>query len=347
MNRMKTALIAAAVSALLSACGGGGESTTTAPQPTVPPVQAPAPGPAITPADLQTSVPTLTYGAASVEHAFVSDLNQFRVAIGLGLLAQNAMLDRAAQNHLQYVLRNSAQYGGLVNMRTNDPISGRSMFHIESAAYPLFTGAQEVDRAQFAGYSGKYVGEELAFAGGKGGRTAFASLASTIYHRAGLMMEGLRDVGIAAGADASQTFVLEMGYRSPQANASNFLGVYPANGQTGVGLHTGVESPNPFPDLSTSTDDFPMKTGYPVTVVVKEGVEIAVQTFTLTEAGSTTPMPGRVMTKANDPNRYLGANVAFFVAASRLKPNMTYTASFVGTANGVGVARTWAFTTGA
>lgn len=351
MTKLKNTAATVAIAFALAACGGGGgDSASNSPvgtTPTVPPVAVPAPGPVVTPADLQTTVPAVTYAAASAEHEFVTALNQFRANVGLGLLAQSALLDKSARNHLDYVLKNDVLNGGQVNMRTNDPVTGRPMFHIENASYPLFTGVQEMDRARFVGYAGAYVGEELAFGGGKGGRVALASLAGTIYHRAGLMIEGLRDVGVAAGADRSQTFTLEFGYVTRQSNASDFVGVYPANNQTGVGLHTHVETPNPFPELSTANDDFPTKTGYPVSVVVKEGVQLEVLTFTMTEAGAAAPLHGRIMTRDNDPNRYLGTNIAFFVASGRLKPNTTYNVAFSGRANNVVISKAWSFTTGA
>ena len=346
MMNFKTSVSAVAVAAFLAACGGGGGSAPVAAPvvqvPTVPVV----PTPIVTAADLQLTVPALTYAAASAEHQFITALNQFRGQVGLGLLAQNDLLDKSARNHLEYVLKNDVLNGGQVNMRTNDAATGRSQFHIESAAYPLFTGIQEDDRARFVGYAGQYVGEELAFAGGKGGKVALDSLAATIYHRAGLMMQGLRDVGVAVGTDRSQTVTLEMGYKSQQTNASDFVGVYPANNQTGLGLHTFVETPNPFPELSTSNADFPTKTGYPASVVVKEGATLEVITFTMTETGASTPLDVRILTKANDPNRYLSSNIAFLAAKAALKPNTIYAVAFSGRVNNVVVNKSWKFTTG-
>ena len=347
MMKFKTSVSAVAV--FLAACGSGsgsGGSTPTSPVASVPAVVTQTPMPVPTPANLQTSVPALTYAATSAEHQFVTALNQFRSQVGLGLLAQNDLLDKSARNHLQYVLKNDVLNGGQVNMRTNDAATGRSQFHIESAAYPLFTGIQEDDRARFVGYTSQYVGEEVAFAGGKGGKVALDSLAATVYHRAGLMIQGLREVGVAVGSDRSQTVTLEMGYKSQQTNASDFFGVYPADNQTGLGLHTYVETPNPFPELSISNTDFPTKTGYPASVVVKEGATLEVITFTMTETGASTPLDVRIMTKANDPNRYLTSNIAFLAAKAALKPNTTYAVAFSGRVNNVIVNKSWKFTTG-
>lgn len=346
MKNVKHIALAASVSILLAACGGGGGGSTSAPAPSAPPTGNVPSTPTVTPADIQTSVAPLTYSAASDEFAFVTAFNQLRQQVGLGLLAQNALLDKSAQNHLQYVVTNWDVNGGTVNMATNDPITGRSMFHIEQADKPGFTGVQESDRARVAGYNGIYVGEEGSFGGGKGGKVAFDSLSRTIYHRAGLMAEAVRDVGIAVGKDASQTMILEIGYAKAQSNASDFFGVYPADGQSGVGRFTGVETPNPFPDLSTSNDDFPTKTGYPVSVLSKAGTTLEVVTFTITEAGSSAPLEARQLTKANDPQHYLDTNIAFLVAKETLKANTTYNVAFSGRVNDVVVNKNWKFTTG-
>jgi uncharacterized protein YkwD len=349
MMKFKSTASAVAAALFLTACGGGGGSDAPVTPPVgttpTPPVSVPEPTPVVTPADIQTSVPPLTYAVTSEEHKFVTLYNQFRAQVGLGLLAQSPLLDKAASNHLAYVLKNDVNTGGTVNMNSVDPVTGRAWFHIEQGDKPLFTGVQEMDRAKSVGYAGTSVGEQGAFGGGKGAQAAFDSVASTIYHRAGLMFEAKREIGIAVGQDRSQTFVFVTGHQKPQANASDFFGVYPAADQTGIGLHTGVESPNPFPDLSTANADFPTKTGYPVTAMSKEGTTLEVLSFTLTEVGSSAPLDARLMTKDNDPNRYLPSNFAFLVAKAPLKPNTTYTAKFSGRANNVLKNMEWKFTT--
>lgn len=349
-TNLKVSATMVAIAILATACGGGSSSpatpvATTPNTPAAPVTPSTPTTPVVVPGDLQTTVPALTYAAASEEFAFVSTLNTFRAQVGVGLLAQNTLLDQAAQNHLQYVLTNDANNGGTVIMSDVDPATGRNYFHIESASMPLFTGVQELDRAKAVGYTGTYVGEEGMFGGGKGAQAAFASVVATIYHRAGLMYQGLREVGVAAGTDKSQTFVLEMGYGKPQTNASDFLGAYPADKQTSVGLSTGVELPNPFPELSTSNADFPTKTGYPISVVSKEGMRIEVLTFTVSEAGASTPLAARVLTSDNDPNHYLASNIAFLVANAPFKSNTTYSVAFTGRVNNNLVSKAWTFST--
>lgn len=346
MMKFKTSVVAVTVALSLAACGGGG-SDDGSPSPVTPPVAVvpPVPAPSITPADIQATVPALTYAATSEEYAFVTAVNKFRSAVGLGLLAQSAVLDTAAANHLGYIMKNDLLYGGTVDMDVSDPATGRSMLHIEQGGKPLFTGVQEIDRAKAVGYRGTYVGEQVTFGGGKGGQVAFNALDSTVYHRAALMMQNVNEIGAAVGQDQAQTVVMEMGETKTQSQASDYFGVYPAANQTGVGLHTGVEVPNPFPDLSTSNDDFPTKTGYPVSVVVKDGQTVEVTTFTLTAEGAVSPLDARIMTKDNDPNRYLSSNTAFLVARAPLKAGTTYTAKFAGRVNNVVINKEWKFTT--
>ncbi|NVD97123.1 CAP domain-containing protein [Massilia sp. BJB1822] len=349
MKHIKQTLVTSAVAVLLAACGGGGgsspsgSSAVTTPTPPVTPTTPTTP--VVIPGNLQTTVPALTYSAASEEFRFVTAFNDFRRKLGLGLLVQNSSLDKAADSHLQYVLANDVNTGGTVNMGGFDPVSGRPMFHVETIGKQLFTGVYELDRAKAAGYTGIYVGESGTFGGGKGADVAFETLVKTIYHRAGLMFQGPTDVGIAVGKNRSQTFVLEFGFKKEQYNASDYLGVYPTDNQTAVGLHTGVETPNPFPELSTSNADFPTKTGYPVSVLSKEGTTLEVITFTLTEAGASAPLEVRIMTRDNDPLRHLQSNIAFLVARAPLKPNTIYSAVFSGRVNNVVVNKMWKFTT--
>jgi uncharacterized protein YkwD len=349
MKTLQLTAISAAFSILLAGCGGGGgnssPSTATPPVSTTPSTPV-VTTPVVTPGNMQTSVPALTYAQTSQEFAFVTAFNDFRQKLGLGLLAQNAALDVSAQHHLQYVLTNNINNGGTVDFNTIDPTSGRPMFHIETVGKPLFTGVEEFERARAAGYKGVYAGEEITFAGGQGAQVAFESLTRTVYHRAGLMMQGATDIGTAVGVDASQTVDLELGYTTAQSVASDYVGVYPADKQTGVGLFAGIEAPNPFPDLLLSNADFPTKTGYPVSITAKEGATLEVITFTMTEAGASAPMDVRILKNDNDPNHYLSTNTAFLVAKARLKPNTTYSIAFSGRVNNVLVNKAWSFTTG-
>jgi uncharacterized protein YkwD len=336
-------LVSVAVASVLVACGGGGGSgdspSVTAPtvptQPTTPPV---------TPGDLQTTVPALTYQPSSQEFEFVSALNDFRSRLGLGLLAQNTLLDKASANHLLYLLTNDANNGGTVNLNGIDQATGRSNLHVENGSLAKFTGIQESDRAKFVGYLG-YAGEEVGFGGGQGGAAILRTLVQTVYHRAGLALQNVREIGVAVGGDKSQTLVMELGMKTPQSVASNYIGVYPSPGQTGVDLHAYVETPNPLPTLSTANDDFPTKTSFPLSVSIADGHAINVTSFSVTESGQSSPLDGRVLTRSNDPNNYLTGNHAFWIGNAPFKSATTYNIKFVGTNDGVSFTREWSFVT--
>lgn len=340
--------LAAVVVVSLVGCGGGGSSDSPSVGVTPPPVVTP---PVVTPpaSDLQKTVPSLTYAADSQEFAFVSAYNDFRSKLGLGLLAQSPVLDTASANHLKYVLANDVNSGGTVNMSVINATYNRPQFHVEDASKAFFTGIQESDRAKYAGYAAGYAGEQIAFGGGKGASVAFNALVSTVYHRAALMFQFPREIGVAVGTDRSQTLVMEFGYQAAakgQYNASDFLGAYPADKQIGVPLYAGVETPNPFPELSTANADFPTKTSYPINVTIQEGLNLTVGSFTVTEAGQSVPLDVRLMTKANDPNAYLAANTAFIIGKVPFKANTTYNVVFTGTAGNTAVTKSWSFTTG-
>lgn len=340
---MKTnfSLITIACAVLLSACGGGGDSAAVAPAATTPPppVVVTPPAPTVTPADIQTSVAASTYAQGSQEMAFFTTFNDFRSKLGLGLLAQNSKLDVANQNHLKYLMTNTA-----VDFSAIDPKNGRPYFHSEDPARPNYTGISELDRAKFAQYSGVYVGETGAYGKGQGATVAISDLIATVYHRAGLMFQFPREVGVAVGTDPYQTMVMTFGYQTTQQrNASDYVGTYPADNQTDVPLVAYIETPNPFPEVAYA--DFNTKTSFPISFVTEASTTISVTSFTVTEAGQSMPHDARLLTKETDPNKQLAANIAFLVGKTPFKGATTYNVKFVGTRNGVAVTKTWSFKT--
>ncbi|GAB2880904.1 hypothetical protein GCM10027277_57480 [Pseudoduganella ginsengisoli] len=343
--KAKLSIIAATLSVLLTACGGGGGGATTGSTPNTPsapstPTDTTPTPPVVVPGDLQTTVPAPTYQAASQEMAFFTALNNFRSAVGLGLLAQNQQLDQAAKNHVNYLLSNPD-----INFSAIDQATGRPMFHVEQQTRSGFTGVLESDRAKAVGYMGAYVGESGAYGLGNGGAKVLADLASGIYHRQGLMFQEQREIGISMGSDSAQTTVIELGYMTaPQRNASNFVGAYPADKQTDVPLASYQEVPNPYPELTTF-DAVQKGTSYPISIVTKSNTTLTVATFTVTEQGQTEALPMRLFTKDSDPNKFLLGNIAFVVGRAPFKANTNYTVRFVGTVDGAAISKTWTFTT--
>lgn len=328
MKNLSTFVLTCVAVAALSACGGGGGGSST-----TPPVSQtcgngasdyPTCTPAVTPANLQTSVPAPTYATSSDELTTFTELNSFRKMMGLGLLAQNAALDTAAKNHSTYIVKNQ--------------IFG----HVEDAAKFGFTGTNPQDRVYFAGYKG-LVSEVV---GGGAAPVGIRGLINTIYHRDALAYQGIKDVGISFNGEWATPVVIDFGAEKEQNNASNFTTTYPVDGQANLPLTMMVESPNPFPELSTSNSDYPTKTSSPISFYAVTGSKVSVTSFTVTQSGQTSPLNVRLLTSSNDPNKYVQSNVAHIVGTTPFQPNTKYVVNFVGTVNGVGVNKTWSFTTG-
>lgn len=333
---MKTTLkmTVVALSVALTACGGGGSSgTSTVTPPVTPPISQTCPNgaldfptctPAVTPANLQLTVPTPTYQASSDELVTFTELNAFRKLMGLGLLAQNSALDLAAKNHSAYIVKNQ--------------IFG----HLEDAAKSGFTGANPQDRAYFTGYKGfasEAVGVGAAPIGIRG-------LINTIYHRDGIAFQGFKDVGISFNGGWTTPVVIDLGAEKLQNNASNFTTTYPVDGQVNIPLTMMVESPNPFPDLSTANSDFPTKTSSPISFYSAAGTTVNVGSFTVSQFGQTSPLNVRLLNSVNDPNKSIQPNVVHIIGNAPFQPNTKYVVNFVGTVNGVAVNKTWSFSTG-
>lgn len=317
---------------VMTACGGGGSSspagsntstggtgtplTCTAPQVLVNGVCT-TPTPAVTPADLQTTVPTPPFPAGSEELKAFNYLNDIRKSLGLGLLAYSDTLTLSAKNHANYLVLN--RVGGF----EEDPLK------------PGFTGVWPIDRANFAGYkTNQFVSGGLTLANTSSG--AIQSLINSIYHRGVLIEQSWRDVGSATycfSCDGVVALNINVAKKDAgQRNASDFAMFYPINKQTNVDLTMAGEIPNPFPEYSD--DQVYGKVGYPISFALEASQTLNLKDFTLTEAGSTTPMNAYVYTAANDPQKKIPKNEAWITAKSQLKPSTTYTAVLHGSVNG-------------
>lgn len=343
--KLKLKLIALAVSATvgLVGCGGGGStaasSTPTGSAPSTPTVPTtPAPDPTA----LQVNVAASTYTAGSLEASAFTALNQARTTYGVGQVAQNAQLDTAAQNHANYL--NNRFVAGDYN----------APGHTESAANAGFTGVNPADRIAYAKYAGSSTGEDVSEiiavdnVVSDPGVVAIQTLLAGPYHRFSLL-DGSRDVGMGhtslrtpnAGG-VQNTFVANFGLpqaTQPQAPASGWIGVWPADNATGVNYGFAGESPNPIPANNGSC------AGYPVSVQAKNGVTLAVTTFTLTDAAGAA-VNVQLATPTIDANpTYARSNSAYIIPFAPLKLATKYTAHFVGSQNGVAIDKTWSFTT--
>jgi len=341
--------VAATLSLALVGCGGGGGSSTSAPVATNPaPVTPPAtttptPTPVVLAPTTQAAT-TPTYVAASQQSRAFNALSAFRTALNLGPVNQSTKIDMAAQNHSDYVATNN----------------GGATPHEEVAGKPGFTGVTVKDRLVTAGYAATDASEVIGWTGANADAAeVIEGLSATVYHRVLMMMQHWTDVGIAppVNSDAGRPAYIDFGTLATKQNvAGDYVGVYPANGQTAIGLTHAPEAPNPFADLDGTAASFCAKTSFPISVMTEASTKIAVTTFTVTEDGQTTPVDVRLLTSATDKTGLLPQYVAFIVGKAPFKASTKYNVTFTGTATGaatgaangvLNISKSWSFTTAA
>jgi len=323
----------------LSACGGGGSSTETntstnsnsnpIQQPVTPPVTPPITPPVTPPLDsghLQTTVPVPTYAATTAELFTFNEINTFRKALGLGLVSQNTALDKAAVNHVNYISIN------------------KTPGHIESPVLQGFTGKSPTDRQVFAGFTGKVLGGEvISFAPMP---QAIYSLINSVYHRDIIAAQYITNMGLSYGAGWGSPLAVEFGSITLQNNSPTFTTNYPLDGQVGLPLATFAEFPSPLPNTINSLSDFATKTSSPITFYSAFGTALTVKTFTVTAAGSITPLASSLITSSSDENKLVGSNTAHLIANAPFLANTKYTVKFEGSIDGIAISKAWSFTTG-
>lgn len=334
---MATATVA---SAALSACGGGGGGGAPEPSPPPAPTPAPSPSPAPTgPIAAQMTVPT-PVGYDADRLAAFNRLNEIRLSAGLGMLAQSAAMDQAAQAHAQWIIAND------------------SFSHEEVAGTTGFTGESWPRRDAAFGYT-PIGGEEVMAASGHAGAEVDA-LVNGVYHRAGILAFEPVDVGIgwsgSSAANVSMPLVIDI--TRPGTDTTRGLGqgaqasihgaaIWPIDGALDVPLRLGTENPNPVPSQDVLT------LGTPVSVTVDEEATISATAFALTNSTTGAIVPTQVVSSGHDPNLLVPRSFIALVPLAPLSPNTTYSVTFAGSTvealtgvKGV-VNRSWSFTSAA
>ncbi|MDR5826012.1 CAP domain-containing protein [Caballeronia sp. LZ043] len=375
----KLSIAAIAASLLVTACGGGGGSDssaatgkpasgagTTAPASgagTGSPGNSgsTAPSTGTSPA---TSIPASTYDGASFEAAAFKQLNDYRVAMGVGALKQDPVLDTSAQAHARYM------YTALKAQTTT------TLSHDEVAGNKNYYGDTPLARARKAGApSNEWISEII---GAGASQTTAADAAAdcigqaldTVYHLVDVTFNQeaigfgyqpgeqswpqytcAADFGTYTGVSGSPGSNTDT-YAGGQQIATNTVVHAPLNNENGVRLAMVPEAPNPATDLSAP--------GHPIAVRVNsENFDtLSVSQFTLMESNGT-QVAVRIMVPASahasstatttaDPNNLLPNGSAVLLPLAPLKANTTYTVTFNGARDGVTLpTATWSFTTGA
>ncbi len=337
---------------VLTACGGGSDT----------------PANFVLPANLQTTLATPTYDPSSEEFAAFNAINTFRRTMGLGYWNQSPLLDQAASNHMSYSIINDSTF----------------QQDIEGSDKLGFTGTTPSQRAIHAGFFviGNTINQtgvptaavgELSSSGP--GADVINAIINTIYHRSGLLAQTTRSIGLARDttgvADQDTHWWFSHGrLDGGQLVASNYLSNYPLNQQQNVPLSMTPEYPSVF--ANQPNFDFSTQTSSPISVITAANTSLTVTSFTVTQAGSSTPLPGTTWTTINDPtltsnnisnpvlsigsppppSPTIPAYEAHWVGNAPFLPNTTYNVSFKGSTYLISygltteVSQNWSFTTG-
>jgi hypothetical protein len=126
----------------------------------------------------------------------LSGLNRIREAIGMPPLQENSVLAKAAQAHADYL------------------VSHHISSHHENKSQKGFTGKKPIDRALYAGYLARFVGENLSTKN-RNSQASLDGLFSAIYHRFGFLNPLFDEAGIGISQDRldpdNSAFVYLMG----------------------------------------------------------------------------------------------------------------------------------------
>ena len=331
---------ATALLATLSACGGGGGGGGGGGDTTTPPPPAPTPSPSPTPSGpiaAQMSVPT-PVGYDTERLAAFNRLNEIRLSAGLGMVAQNTLMDQAAQAHADWMIANDA------------------FVHTEVAGTRGFTGADWWSRDELLGYVPVGGAEEMS--SGVDPVTGVSELINGVYHRAGLLAFEPVDVGVgwSAGGSAGLNRLLVIDVSRPgidlvrskgQATQESIRGVaiWPLDQATGVATHLGFEVPNPVP-----TQDVSML-GSPASLMVSRLQTLQITSFSMTNMRAGSDVSTVLLTSQSDPNSLIPSSFAAIIPLVALDAGTTYRVVFRGSAvtfpsgEVMTIDRTWTFST--
>lgn len=366
-KNFKLSMAAIAASLLVAACGGGGGSDS-------PSSSASAPSGASQPAGStagvsivapQTSVPAPTYAASTGQFSLFNTINAYRSQVGVGMVAQDLMLDLAAQSHALYEQ---------VNYNSG---AETSLTHTENSANPNFYEAWPYLRARKAGTAPNlWVGEVVAAgyspdnSNANDGSRCVQQWINTVYHLQGITSNAT-SVGLGYMAPVSQAKALsfcvaDFGVVSSTApktdsdyNSINYNGGQqipvgtivhaPYSNETGVAIAMQAETPNPAPDLAAP--------GRPIMVRVnnQNANVLTVDSFQLKDASGNVvatriivdkaAVAGSKATVTADVNNHVSTGVAFLLPLAPLTANTVYTVTFSGARDGVAANTSWQFTT--
>jgi uncharacterized protein YkwD len=309
-QRLKMMLAACATAVGLAACGGDSTMPPNA-QPT--PTPAPPTGPA---------QPTLS-GSVAVDGR--NWINYRRAQASMPAVADNALLDAAAQGHSDW-------------QRLNNKVS-----HEQVPGTPGFTGTTVRDRLTAAGFtfSGNFAyGEVIAATSNRNGGQMVDELITAIYHRFVILEPIFKEVGTGSATTSAGYTYFTANFASNNGLGPGVTGIvtWPYSGQTGVtrDFFSDTEAPDPIPNAN--------QVGYPISIHANITSIVTVGSFTV-RPRSGAVLQVALLSKGSDPQLETPASAAAIIPLQPLAANTTYDVSFTGNLDGAAVSKNWSFTT--
>lgn len=263
--------------------------------------------------NLQTQSANPAYPDPDLQAAF-DILNGARGRCGFGFWVKDAALKLAAENHVSYMVQNTA------------------LTHTEIPNRPAFTGQNIGQRAKYAGFDARYGVGELAGYAGSAAEVANNLLAAT-YHLGGVI-SSTQKIGMAYGAGYFSAGLADTQYLG-QRLAKHQVATYPCQGEVIAPSHA-TESPHPMPGRDATS------LGSPFAIKTRDGQKLNVTSYEISLNG--VPIQATLLNNENDPNGMIDSNYAYVLPLSPLASGATY--AFKADGDVDGVKFTVAFTVG-
>lgn len=248
----------------------------------------------------------------------LTQLNVRRTKIGLPPLIRNALLDRSAAAHADYLAHN---------------LSLSAEGHSEQLGKPGYTGATPAMRIAATGYPRASTSENIALTSYPLGALSTDNLIDAPYHRQAQLGPYL-EAGVAMTTQPAPAhsvnarqyiYVINFGgddvshrLATPQT--------YPVDGQVDVPIDwIANESPNPLPDMAGK------RVGYPLSLSAAPGDSLQLKSFSLSDAGNNV-VTGRLVTTHTDDHRPT-ESYALWIPLAPLSYDTQYIAHATGTLN--------------
>ncbi len=296
------------------------------------------------------------------KHEAFAQINAIRLAMGMPTLQENKALARAAQAHADYLVRHHASS------------------HFEKAGMEGFSGTKPLDRALQAGYSARFVGENLSTKN-PDALHSVDGLFSAIYHRFGFLDPAYDELGIGIAQSREETknsaFVYEMG--NSEINRLCQTHAYRGSGQYVYGICADTrhridaaqyrEARNEIKERNPKIIVYPYEgqkevppafynehpdplpeydvSGFPVSVEFNDRYfrKVDLVSFRLYDAKGNEVRRVRLLDKQKDPNGILTRRQFALLPLERLEYGTTYRAKIVYRHRQKEQTKRWSFTT--